>query len=223
MVIVNTVVIVRDQLGRSQSDVAIALAAFGGGSMLAALLLPRVLDRISDRRVMIFAAAILAVALSAMTIVTLTSADAPGYWIALLAGWAVLGVAYSTSVTPTGRLLKRSAQSDDRPTLFAAQFALSHACWLVTYPLAGWLGAQSGQVAAFATMAAIAAAGTIAAAIIWPRADVDALTHTHDDLPDDHPQLVEAHGGKRNAAQGFTIDPLHTRWPVSNDLARRRP
>ena len=223
MVIVNTVVIVRDQLGRSQSDVAIALAAFGGGSMLAALLLPRVLDRISDRRVMIFAAAILAVALSAMTIVTLTSADAPGYWIALLAGWAVLGVAYSTSVTPTGRLLKRSAQSDDRPTLFAAQFALSHACWLVTYPLAGWLGAQSGQIAAFGAMAAIAAAGTIAAAIIWPRVDVDALTHSHDDLPDDHPHLVEAHGGKRNAAHGFTIDPLHTRWPVSNDLARRRP
>src|SRR5215217_5401752 len=41
MVIVNTVVIVRALLGRPDDDVAIALGCFGGGSMLAALLLPR--------------------------------------------------------------------------------------------------------------------------------------------------------------------------------------
>ena len=35
----------------------------------------------------------------------------------------------------------------DRPALFAAHFALSHACWLVTYPLAGWLGAGLGIIA----------------------------------------------------------------------------
>ena len=48
MVIVNTVVIVRG-MGRSQEDVALALAAYGGGSMLAALLLPRVLRQMSDQ------------------------------------------------------------------------------------------------------------------------------------------------------------------------------
>src|SRR5215212_760056 len=47
MVIVNTVVLVRAVLGHPDSDVAIALACFGGGSMLAALLLPQVLDRLS--------------------------------------------------------------------------------------------------------------------------------------------------------------------------------
>ena len=40
--------------------------------------------------------------------------------------------------------MRRSAQAEDRPALFAAQFALSHACWLLTYPLAGWLGAFAG-------------------------------------------------------------------------------
>ena len=39
MVIVNTVVYVRTLLGRSADDMALALAAFGGGSMVAALLL----------------------------------------------------------------------------------------------------------------------------------------------------------------------------------------
>ena len=57
MVIVNTVVIVKG-LGRSQEDVALALAAYGGGSMLAALALPRVLKRLSDRTVMLTGAAI---------------------------------------------------------------------------------------------------------------------------------------------------------------------
>src|SRR5829696_806931 len=53
MVIVNTVVIVRALFGRPDSDVAIALGCFGGGSMAAALLLPRILDRLPDRRVML--------------------------------------------------------------------------------------------------------------------------------------------------------------------------
>ena len=56
MVIVNTPVLVQSALGRGQSEVAITLAAFGGGSMLAALLLPRLLDRLSDRKVMLVAA-----------------------------------------------------------------------------------------------------------------------------------------------------------------------
>ncbi|RUY33303.1 MFS transporter, partial [Mesorhizobium sp. M7A.F.Ca.US.001.04.1.1] len=44
MVIVNTVVLVQAKFGLSQSDTALALAAFGGGSMIAALALPRLLD-----------------------------------------------------------------------------------------------------------------------------------------------------------------------------------
>ena len=55
MVFVNTVVMVRTVLGGAEEQVAWALAAFGGGSMLVALLLPKVLDRISDRTVMLAA------------------------------------------------------------------------------------------------------------------------------------------------------------------------
>lgn len=51
---------------------------------------------------------------------------------------------YSIVQTPSGRLLRRSAHAKVRPALFAAHFALSHAAWLITYPLAGWLGATIG-------------------------------------------------------------------------------
>ena len=54
-----------------------ALAAFGGGSMLAALILPRLLDRVGDRPVMLPAAVAMAVLLLGLAIITSnTAADA---------------------------------------------------------------------------------------------------------------------------------------------------
>ena len=208
MVIVNTVVIVRG-LGLSQRDVALTLAAFGGGSITAALTLPRILDRVADRSVMLIAAVLMTLALAAMAIVTATMATADGYWYWLIAGWIVLGLAYSASVTPSGRLLRRSANADDRPALFAAQFALSHVCWLICYPLVGQLGAQVGMATAFGAMAGIAAAGTLAAVRLWPANDPDVLDHEHGDLAADDPHLREHEGG----GHAFVIDKRHPNWP----------
>ena len=74
--------------------------------------------------------------------------------------WTLLGVAYSAVQTPTGRLLRRSAQSQHRPAIFAAQFALSHACWLVTYPLAGWFGSVAGMPTTLMVLGIVSAFGT---------------------------------------------------------------
>src|SRR5215210_5665612 len=59
MVIVNTVVLVQGQLKLSQNATALALAAFGAGSMLVALALPKLLDRLPDRSVMLAGALLL--------------------------------------------------------------------------------------------------------------------------------------------------------------------
>lgn len=208
MVIVNTVVIVRD-LGFSQRDVALTLAAFGGGSITAALTLPRILDRVADRTVMMVAAAVMTLALAALAAVAATMMPGADYWHVLLAGWLVMGVAYSASVTPSGRLLKRSANADDRPALFAAQFALSHVCWLVCYPLVGQLGARVSMAAAFGAMAVLAAIGAAAAWRLWPANDPDVVAHSHGDLADDDDHA-------RVHAQGdhpFVIDRRHPDWP----------
>ena len=208
MVIVNTVVIVRG-LGLSQRDVALTLAAFGGGSIAAALTLPRILDRVADRTVMLVATATMTLALGAMALVTATMGKAPGYWYMVIAGWLVMGLAYSASVTPSGRLLRRSANADDRPALFAAQFALSHVCWLICYPLVGQLGARFGMATAFGAMAAIAAVGTIAALRLWPVNDPDIVAHDHSDLAADDPHLREHEQGDH----AFVIDRRHREWP----------
>ena len=135
MVIVNTVVLVQSKFALPQSSTAMALMAFGGGSMVVALMLPKLLERLDDRKAMLAGGAVLVAGLILGTFVS--------SYPALILLWLVLGAGYSLAQTPSGRILRRSSSAQDRPALFAAQFALSHACWLITYPLAGWLGQAS--------------------------------------------------------------------------------
>ena len=203
MVIVNTVVLVQGALGLGETEVALALAAFGGGSMLSALALPRILDRVPDRPVMLAGAALLTIGTAAGPLVSAL----PG----LLALWAALGLGYGLVMTPSGRLLRRSAAPEDRPALFAAQFALSHACWLLAYPLAGRIGAGPGLDAAFLVLAAHSASGLVLALRLWPAGEADAPAHEHPDLSPDHPHLRDH--GTRPHSHPVVIDALHPRWP----------
>src|SRR3954466_12862517 len=91
MVIVNTVVLVRGVLGGTDSDVALALACFGGGSMTAAILLPRLLDRMADRPIMLSSAGVLGGALLDFAVIVSVSETAKWLWQALLPTWAILG------------------------------------------------------------------------------------------------------------------------------------
>lgn len=206
MVIVNTVVLVKASFGLSEPQVALALAAFGMGSMIAALSLPRVLEHLSDRPVMIAGAAALVLGTAAGVAV--------GSYGGLLILWLILGFGYSVAQTPAGRLLRRSAHPEDRPALFAAQFALSHACWLICYPLAGQLGATVEMGEAFAAMALIGLAGVGLAWRLWPTGDPTHIAHQHPDLPDDHSHLV-AFGGNGQHHHPVVIDDIHARWPVT--------
>ncbi|MFF5504933.1 MFS transporter [Streptomyces roseolus] len=219
LVLVDTVVLVRDGLGRSAGDVPLALAAYGAGSMAVALFLPRVLARTGDRAVMLPAAGALAAALGLLT-GGLASGWADAHptvaWPALLVLWLCLGAATSAVLTPGGRLLRRSAAAADLPGLFAAHFSLSHGCWLLTYPLAGWLAFRAGIAASAAALGVVALAAALAAARLWPRRDPEELAHTHPELPADHPHMADPAGGDpvRVHVHAFRIDTLHRHWPA---------
>ncbi len=167
MVIVNTVVLVQGRLERPQTDVAILLAAYGGGSMVVALCLPKVLDRSPDRTVMLTGAAILPVGLVAVAVITAMDTGTP-QWIALIGAWAVLGAANALVLTPSSRLLRRASDEADRPAVFAAQFSLSHACFILTYPTAGVLGALVGLPWTTVVLAAVGAGALAVARTAWP-------------------------------------------------------
>ncbi|UIF90227.1 MFS transporter [Cupriavidus sp. UYPR2.512] len=212
MVIVNTVVYVQSKMQRSATDVPIALAAFGCGSMLVALLLPKYLDKRPDRPAMLTGASVMALGLLAGA--AIAGLGGPAEWPTFLADWFTIGIGYSMTLTPSGRLLRRSASSADRPAVFAAQFSLSHACWLVTYPLAGQLGARLGMAPTFAVLAALTVLGVVIAWRMWPAADHDVLDYSHpaDTAFADHLSEGERTGSYSHR-HAFTIDDLHPRWP----------
>lgn len=225
MVIVNTVVYVRGYLDLGEKETAILLATFGAGSMLAALLLPRLLSDFPDRLVMASGGLLMAAGLAVGTFM-------PSFGV-IMAVWFAIGIGYSIVQTPAGRLLRRSSSEGDRPAYFAAQFALSHACWLVTYPLAGWLGSSFGLETAFAVLCALAITASVSGLILWPAHDPQELEHTHEAVVHEHLHIHDEHhqhehegwegpephshphGHKPvHQTHGYVVDAHHPNWPV---------
>ncbi len=169
-VIVQTVVIARTVFGQGEEVVAWLLVANGLGSMIGAFGLPGLLRTVPERRLMLGGAALLAVG---SLLVPLGLALAPSGWgiVVVAALWLAIGLGWAAAETPVGRLIRRNTASGDIGAVFAAQFSLSHACWLLTYPLAGWLGTAGGLAPAALTLAGLATASTLLAARLWPSPD----------------------------------------------------
>jgi len=58
-------------------------------------------------------------------------------WIGNGAGQALIAI-------PSMTLLAEHTSEAERGKAYAAHFALTHACWLITYPAAGWAGTLLG-------------------------------------------------------------------------------
>ncbi|MCG7624684.1 MFS transporter [Epibacterium sp. Ofav1-8] len=207
MVFVNTVVMVRGSLGLGEGEVALVLGAFGAGSMLTALFLPALLDQLQDRKVMQSFAALGCASLCATAVWSVAGLTLSG----LLLCWFLAGIGYSGTLTPAGRLLRRSAHPEDRAAVFAAQFTLSHACWLLCYPLAGLGMTYFGQEVILVVLALIGIVGLLAGSRAWPLGSAAPLPHAHPDLPDDHPHLL-AHPSRPHT-HPVVIDDLHPHYP----------
>ena len=224
MVIVNTVVYIKENLGGADTQVATAFAAAGFGSMLAALSIPKILNVLSDRLAMLIGAVIMgAGVLGISTGPSLT---------ALLPIWFCIGLGWSLVQTPAGRLVNRSAAAGDRAAYFSAQFALSHAAWLIAYPIAGQLGAHYGIAATALIMGSAILVFAGIAALVWPRADEVEIEHIHDPVDHGHlhthgphhqhrhtgaedpePHSHPHHHGALTHEHAFVIDQHHMRWP----------
>lgn len=212
IVVVNTVNYVRDVLGGSESEVAWMLAASGGGTLIVALILPKVLDRIPDRPVMLTGAGILVIAVLAAITMTLAGIVS---WTVTAPIWVLIGAGMALIITPTGRVIRASVDTPALPAAFAAQFSLSHLAWLITYPIAGWIGTASGLGPAWITLGALALIGAIAAPLLWrgePTPAIEEATPTehHLDAETGHTSILQpagapSPGGRDTAAEGTLI------------------
>lgn len=205
-VLVNSVVLAGTQLGDSERHYPILMAFYGLGAAIGAVLVPRLVGALDERRVMVAGAALHAVVGLGIAL----PLEYAGYMVL----WVGFGLAASLVLTPGGLVIARSAGAGDRPAVFAAQFSLSHAGWLVAYPLAGELGAWIGLDPALLMLSGLTA-GTAALALrVWPATDPLTREHDHPELPCDHPHLREApaHGPRHRHKHAFHLDDLHPDW-----------
>ncbi|HET8927932.1 MAG TPA: MFS transporter [Microbacterium sp.] len=161
LVLVNSVVYVKSVFRLDDAALAIALAAYGAGSLAVVFGIPRMVDRLGVTRTMLTGVVTVVAGLIGSVVMTGLLAPAAG-WSALLLAWVVLGAGTSLINTPSSRLLAEASTPANRNLVYTAQFALSHACFLVTYPVAGVTGAVdlTGAVVVLAGLAVAAAAAS---------------------------------------------------------------
>lgn len=174
MVLVNSVVISQELLGRGSSGLALLLAATGLGSLLVAMSTPALLTHFTDRTMMLAGSFGLPITMLLAAAALAAAGESAGQhhepiWWSMLVLWFLIGAAVSAVLTPAGRLLRRAAEPAETPAVFAANFSLSHLCYLVTYPLAGWLGMQVGLASTAVILAIIGLTAVAAARWLWPR------------------------------------------------------
>lgn len=205
-VIVNSVVLAGVRLGGAERDFPILMAFYGLGAALGAVLVPRAVARFDERSTMLSGALLHAVLGLAIVL--------PLGYAGHLALWSGFGLAASLVLTPGGLVIARSADATDRPAVFAAQFSLSHAGWLVAYPLAGGLAGSLGLAASLLVLSAATLCVTALGAWVWPAHDPVARLHDHPELPAGHPHLRGAPpvGPRHRHAHVFHIDDLHRKW-----------
>ena len=225
MVIVNTIIYVKEYLGGSDSELAIFFAASGFGSMLAALIYPKLSRIFKDKSIVQSGTIFLAAGLALM-------ATEPAFLFALFA-WFVTGVGLSLVQTPSGRIVNVSATPSDRSSYFSAQFALSHFCWLISYPIVGQLVLYFGFGGSAAFLACIILICFIFAVLFWPSENETILTHKHKTLIHSHThghedehhlhqhydhldQISHEHEHEHKEVvhkHEFVIDLHHQQWP----------
>ncbi len=238
MVVVNTVVLVQSELALGDDETAWAMAASGAGSVVIALTMPRLLHRIDERRLMLFGALTLGIALSSGAGLffsgTFSASPAPHLaFLALLIVWFLLGAGMSAIQTPAGRLIRRSCHAADRPAFFSADFALSHAAWLVAYLIAGLAGAWWGLGVTFSILGSVVVLAIIGAVRHWPRQEASHLAHVHEAVEHEHWHVHDVHHSHEHEGwegpephahphqhatvrheHEIIIDLHHPRWPT---------
>ena len=161
MLIVNTVVYVRETLGLADEAVARVLLFQGLGAIAAIVFIPRLVARFGDKPVMLAGGLALGPLLA-------LGAVMPGFW-GLAGLWAAIGAALGIAMTPAGLVITRTIASGERPALFAAQYALTHGCWLIAYPFVGWIVAAAGFPTGFLVSGVLALGFALYAAAVWPQ------------------------------------------------------
>jgi NRE family putative nickel resistance protein-like MFS transporter len=182
--IVVTVAYVRDVLARGETAFALVMAGLGLGSTLTAIILGRVTGRYEQgagRKAELhgmrhrWAAGALVAGGVMLGLILLPGVLRPPLVIFGLL-WVLNGAGQALIAIPSSTLLAEHTFEEERGRAYAAHFALTHACWLITYPAIGHAAARWGSPSTF-TAAGVVCLLITTGALALGRGDRGAHTH----------------------------------------------
>lgn len=154
MVIVNTVVYVHEKLLGGDTETALAMLLVGLGSMIVAMLLPKLLSQHEPQRYHVRGLLLICLAFYL------------GTWLPDWFGFAVIcfcfGVGMSCIQTTSGLIINTVSNGEDTSELFAAHFSLTHFWWFLTYLIAGLSASYLGLANSYWIMFLVATISSIA-------------------------------------------------------------
>ncbi len=185
--IVATISYVRDVLGRGDTAFAFVMAGVGFGSSIAAISLGRVTGRyeqgvkrgaaLHGRRHTEAQRALIAGGVL-LSLVLLPDVFTPSLIIFSLL-WVLNGAGQALIAIPSSTLLAEHTFEEERGRAYAAHFALTHACWLITYPAIGHAAASLGSPLTF-TIAGVTCLLATGIAVTMRQSGPSEHTHEHE-------------------------------------------
>ncbi len=179
MIIVNTVIYVKDYLYLSDTTVAIFMASSGLGSMIIAFIYPYLNEKMIDKYITQLGSFVLALSMFFMSY-------EPILLFALIA-WFLTGIGLSLSQIPSGKIVNMSSSPSDRTAYFTAQFSLSHLSWFFGYLLAGELAFMFGFSFTASLFSMIVMVCLLFSLLFWPNEEnTGEMLHTHESIAHSH-------------------------------------
>lgn len=144
LAIVTTAGYVKNELNMEDAFYPVAMSVMGAGAMIGALYFSRC--KASCQR--LWGLMILPSFMAILALVAL----AQSYYVLIFA-WLISGAGQGVFGIISNNLLALNSIEKERPHIYAAQFALSHAGWGISYPLCGFLASEySFSVASWACL-----------------------------------------------------------------------
>jgi MFS transporter, NRE family, putaive nickel resistance protein len=132
-ILVNTVGYIQGTLHFGKVEYSWAMAAFGVGATLASIGLGSFPQKVSPILLTSSGAMLITLALLPANLTNLGG---------LLVLWAIAGMGQTLVNVPTQTLIADRVAVEIQGRIYGAHFAWSHFWWVLSYPLAGWLGSR---------------------------------------------------------------------------------
>ncbi|WP_082127352.1 MFS transporter [Calothrix sp. 336/3] len=139
-ILINTVGYVQGTLKLGNVSYGWVMAAFGTGATLASVAIGMVGNKLPRTTLVLWGGLLITLAL--------LPANAANLWV-LMALWLLAGVGQNCVNLPMQTLIADRISTEMQGRVYGAHFAWSHFWWLISYPLAGWLGGNFPSVEFF--------------------------------------------------------------------------